>query len=92
MSSTIESVLQESRIFPPSPDAVRGANISGMDAYRALCAEAERDYEGFWARLAREELLWKKPFTRVLDESKPPSSGGSRTESSTPRTTVSTGT
>ena len=36
------------------------------------CAEAERDFEGFWARLARETLLWTKPFTKVLDESKAP--------------------
>ena len=35
MSSTIESVLQESRVFPPPADFVRQANISGMDAYRA---------------------------------------------------------
>ena len=26
---------------------VKQANISGMDAYRALCAEAERDFDGF---------------------------------------------
>jgi acetyl-CoA synthetase len=68
----IESVLQEHRVFPPSPEFVKQANVSGMDAYKALCAEAERDYEGFWARLAREELVWTKPFSRVLDESNAP--------------------
>ncbi len=72
MSSEIESVLHEDRVFPPPEAFVRQANISGMDAYRAMCAEAERDFEGFWARLAREELIWKKPFTKTLDESKPP--------------------
>jgi acetyl-CoA synthetase len=72
MSSNIESVLQENRLFPPAPALVAQANISGMDAWRALCAEAERDYEGFWTRHAREELLWKKPFTKGLDESNPP--------------------
>ena len=70
--STIESVLQENRVFPPSPEFVRQANIAGMDAYRKLCSEAERDFEGFWARLAREELVWHKPFTKVLDESAAP--------------------
>jgi acetyl-CoA synthetase len=72
MSSTIESVLQESRVFPPSPEFVKQANISGMEAYRKLYAEAEKDFEGFWGRLAKEELLWHKPFTKVLDESKAP--------------------
>src|SRR6185295_14915642 len=40
--------------------------------YKAMCAEAERDFEGFWAKLARENLLWHKPFTKILDESKAP--------------------
>ncbi|WJF91118.1 acetate--CoA ligase [Paraburkholderia bonniea] len=70
--SAIESVLHEHRIFPPSADAVAKASVSGMEAYQALTAEAERDYTGFWARLARETLSWSKPFTKVLDESKAP--------------------
>ena len=51
---------------------VRQANISGMAAYQALCDEAARDFTGYWARLARENLLWHKPFTQVLDESGAP--------------------
>jgi acetyl-CoA synthetase len=43
-----------------------------MDAYRMLCAEAERDFNGFWERLARENILWHKPFTKVLDETNAP--------------------
>jgi len=72
MAATIESVLQENRVFAPSPDFVKQANVSGMAAYRALCDEAERDFEGFWGRLAREHVLWSKPFTKVLDESNAP--------------------
>jgi len=72
MASTIETVLTEKRVFPPSPGFVKQANISGMEAYRKLAAEAERDFEGFWGRLAKEHLLWQKPFTKVLDESKAP--------------------
>jgi acetyl-CoA synthetase len=70
--SAIESVLQERRVFPPSAETMKAATISGMDAYKALVAEAERDYEGFWARLARETLSWHKPFSKVLDESNAP--------------------
>ena len=72
MSSTIESVLVENRVFPPSEAFVKAARISGMGAYNALCAEAEKDFEGFWARLARENVMWNKPFTRTLDESNAP--------------------
>lgn len=70
--TAIESVLVENRVFPPSPVSMQGARISGMDAYRALCDEAERDFTGFWERRAREHLIWDQPFTQVLDESNPP--------------------
>nr|WP_315427614.1 acetate--CoA ligase [uncultured Albidiferax sp.] len=71
-SSAIQSVLIENRVFPPSEAAVKAARISGMEGYNALCAEAERDFEGFWSRLARENLQWNKPFTQTLDESNAP--------------------
>ncbi len=71
-SKTIESVLNETRLFPPSAEFVKQANISGLAAYDELCAEAERDFTGFWGRLAREQVLWHKPFTQVLDESNAP--------------------
>lgn len=70
--SAIESTLVESRVFPPSEAFVKAARISGMEGYNALCAQAENDYEGFWARLAQENLVWNKPFTRTLDESNVP--------------------
>ena len=68
----MQSTLVENRIFPPAQATVKAARISGMEGYNALCAEAEKDFEGFWARLARENLGWKKPFTQVLDESNAP--------------------
>jgi acetyl-CoA synthetase len=72
MSNAIESVLVETRVFPPPPAAVEGAAISGMGEYQALCQEVERDADGFWRRQAQENLQWMKPFTRVLDESQAP--------------------
>jgi len=72
MSSEVEVTKQESRVFVPSAAFVANANVAGMEAYLALCAEAERDYEGYWARLARENLHWHKPFTKSLDESAAP--------------------
>jgi acetyl-CoA synthetase len=72
MSAQIESVLNETRVFPPSAAFVRQANVPGMAAYQALCNEAERDFEGFWGRLGKDNLLWHKAFTKVLDESNAP--------------------
>jgi acetyl-CoA synthetase len=61
-----------STLYQPSADFVKNAHVSGMAAYEALCKEAETDYEGYWARLAKELITWKTPFTKVLDESNAP--------------------
>lgn len=55
------------RVYMPSAQFVQNAAVSGMAAYQALCKEAEDDYEGYWARLARELISWKTPFTKVLN-------------------------
>jgi acetyl-CoA synthetase len=70
--SAIESVSHENRIFNPPESLAQAAAISGMAAYQALVDEARRDDQAFWARLARENLEWKTPFTRILDESNAP--------------------
>jgi acetyl-CoA synthetase len=71
-NSAIESTLVENRVFEPTAASMNGARISGMAAYDALCDEAAKDFEGFWAKRARENLVWSKPFTRTLDESNAP--------------------
>ena len=72
MPTSIKSVLQETRVFQPANAFVEQANISGMAAYQALCSEAAQNYEGYWARLAREHIVWHKSFNTVLDESRAP--------------------
>jgi acetyl-CoA synthetase len=62
----------EYAVYPPPAGIVAGAAVSGMAAYEALCQEAETDYEGFWARQARELLSWNTPFTKVLNDSEAP--------------------
>lgn len=69
---SIESVMHENRVFEPNPDFVNSAAVSGMPAYEQLCKEAKEDYEGFWAKLARELLIWHKPFTKTLNEENAP--------------------
>ena len=63
---------QQVRIYNPSEEMVKNAAVSGMDGYRALCKEAEDDYEGYWGRRAKEMLDWKVPFTKVLDDTNAP--------------------
>ena len=50
--STIESVLKETRSFPPSDAFRQRAVVSGMDAYNALCDQADQDYTGYWGDLS----------------------------------------
>src|SRR5215467_11306897 len=69
--STIESVSHEQRSFPPSREFVAQATIKKAD-FDALNAAAASDFAGFWAKLAREEMAWHKPFTKTLDESNAP--------------------
>ncbi len=72
MANSIESVMVETRVFPPPQSFVQQANVSGQAAYQALLDEADQDPNAFWGRLAREQLQWTKPFTKVLDESRAP--------------------
>ncbi|HET9520319.1 MAG TPA: acetate--CoA ligase [Candidatus Limnocylindrales bacterium] len=58
----IEALYGEGQAFPPHPTFAAQANATA-----ALYAEAERDPEGFWARIARERISWSKPFTTTLE-------------------------
>lgn len=69
---TIESMHNEERIFTPSKKIQEKATISGMNSYKNLCKKAAANYEGFWADLANELLIWDKPFTQILNEKNSP--------------------
>ncbi|CAH0349330.1 acetate--CoA ligase [Aquabacterium sp. CECT 9606] len=58
--------------YPVPPAFAQNAHIGSRQAYDQLCAEANADHAGYWARLAREFLSWKKPFTQALDDSQAP--------------------
>ena len=60
------------KTYLPPADLAAAAAVSGMAGYQALCAEADADYEGYWARLAREFISWKTPFIKVLNSSTAP--------------------
>ena len=69
--STIESVSHETRVFEPPRSFVAQANVTKAK-FDELNAAAAADYAGFWAKFARDEVLWHKPFTKALDESQAP--------------------
>jgi acetyl-CoA synthetase len=64
---TIESVLQESRLFQPPAELATNAHVKSLAEYETLYQQAQSDPAGFWANLAQTELEWMAPWTQVLD-------------------------
>ena len=72
MSSTINTMLIEKRVMNPPKEFAAAARISGMDQYRAMCEKANENPDDFWRELAESNLHWRKPFTKILDDSNAP--------------------
>lgn len=64
---TIESILQEQRLFQPPADLAAQAEIKSAEEYEQLYAKAEADPQAFWAELAEKELDWFEKWDTVLD-------------------------
>lgn len=64
---TIESILQEQRLFPPPTDLAAQAEVKSLADYEQLYAKAEADPQAFWAELAEKELDWFEKWDTVLD-------------------------
>jgi acetyl-CoA synthetase len=65
--ATIESILQEERLFQPSPAFSSTAYISSLADYQHLYDRAVADPESFWGELAAQELHWFQRWDKVLD-------------------------
>lgn len=61
------SILHEERVFHPTKEFSAAAHIPSMARYKKLYAESIREPDKFWARAAKEELVWFKPWKKVLD-------------------------
>ena len=65
-SSSNKSLLVENRVFKPAPEFVKKARIKSLAQYKTMYAESLKHPDRFFGREAKE-LLWSKPFTKVLD-------------------------
>ncbi|PHX70462.1 MAG: acetate--CoA ligase [Opitutia bacterium] len=68
---TITSVSREHRLFRPSAEFKAQANLGSEASFKRLYDESVNSPEKFWGRQAKEQLVWRKPFKKVLDW-KPP--------------------
>ncbi len=66
-SGSIDTVMHESRLFPPSAEFSAGSRIPSLEAYEKLWNEAAADPTTFWEKLAKEDLHWFEPFTQTLN-------------------------
>jgi acetyl-CoA synthetase len=62
----IDTVMQESRLFPPPAEFVAKARIKSLAEYEKLWDQAAKDPGKFWGDFAREELHWFTPFKQAL--------------------------
>ena len=69
--ASIESVLHEDRRFVPPKGFSKEARVKSLAAYRKLYKESTVSPEKFWARRAKEELVWFKPWRKVLEWEEP---------------------
>jgi acetyl-CoA synthetase len=63
----IENLLSELRTFEPPPEFRANAVVDSEEIYE----EAERDFEAFWAKQARDHVTWFEPFETVLEWNAP---------------------
>jgi acetyl-CoA synthetase len=66
----IESVLSESRVFPPSNEFSAHAYVKSFEEYEKLYNDAAADPEAFWAKQA-DELHWFKKWDKTLEWNEP---------------------
>ena len=65
VTTNIESLSHEERVFPPPPSFSEKAHIKSMAELEALRREAHERPEEFWARMA-QELHWFRKWDTVL--------------------------
>ncbi|WP_055075822.1 acetate--CoA ligase [Pseudanabaena sp. 'Roaring Creek'] len=64
---TIESILQERRLFQPTAEFSQAAHIKSLEEYHQIYDRAKADPSAFWADLADKELDWFEKWHTVLD-------------------------
>src|SRR5437867_9362313 len=70
-STNITSYLQEDRVFPPAKEFSQRAHIKSLAHYRKLYSQSLRSPEKFWGQQAKNELIWFKPWKKVLQWKEP---------------------
>src|SRR5215213_3344254 len=66
-TGVIQSVSREGRLFPPPAGFAARARLNDAAAYQKMYRRSIDDPDGFWAEMARTELAWTRPFSKVRE-------------------------
>ena len=70
--NSINNILEEKRIFPPSKKFAENSNFSTQEELLSLKKQASDNPIQFWESFAKSELDWLEPFQTVLDNENAP--------------------
>jgi len=65
----LKNMAEETTVptYAPNPEFSNRAYIKNMSEYKKMYEESVKDPEGFWAKLAEEQVSWFKKWTKVKD-------------------------
>jgi acetyl-CoA synthetase len=66
-NSDFASVLHETRVFKPAPAFSKSSHVKSLAQYRAMYKQSIQSPDKFWGAQAKSELVWFKPWKKVLD-------------------------
>tara|TARA_Y100000589_G_scaffold130186_1_gene123868 strand:- start:5094 stop:7076 length:1983 start_codon:yes stop_codon:yes gene_type:complete len=70
--NSINNILEENRIFPPSQEFSEKANIGNFAKLSNLKEQSKNDPLKFWGNFAKSEIEWFETFKTVLDKENAP--------------------
>ncbi len=70
--NSINNILEENRIFPPSKEFSKNALIKDFKELIELKQAAKNDSLKFWDNYAKSEIDWFEPYQTVLDDKNAP--------------------
>ena len=65
--TSIDSLMSETRRFPPPADAAQKAHIRSFEQYKEMYDRSINDPDGFWLEQAKSVLSWFKEPTKACE-------------------------
>ena len=70
--NSINNILEEKRLFPPSKEFSKKSNIKSFKELQSLKKQSLENPTKFWESFANSEIDWFEKFQTVLDTANAP--------------------